>query len=102
MSSNVESTDTQSYWFVGAAYNNEDQTARFVEQGLWEVNTEGKQTDLVKSIKAGEKITIKSAYTRKKGVPFVNRGHTVSVMAIKAIGTVIENLGDGKTLKVEW
>lgn len=102
MSDNFELTDTQPYWFVGATYNNEDQTARFIEQGVWEVNTEGKQTDLVKSIKAGEKIAIKSSYTRKNDLPFDNRGHTVSVMAIKAVGTVVENVGDGQTLKVDW
>lgn len=102
MSDNFELTDTQPYWFVGATYNNEDQTARFIEQGVWEVNTEGKQTDLVKSIKAGEKIAIKSSYTRKNDLPFDNRGHAVSVMAIKAVGTVVENVGDGQTLKVDW
>ena len=102
MSDNFELTDTQPYWFVGATYNNEDQTARFIEQGVWEVNTEGKQTDLVKSIKAGEKIAIKSSYTRKNDLPFDNRGHAVSVMAIKAVGTVVENVGDGQTLIVDW
>lgn len=101
MSDNFELTDTKSYWFVGAAYSGtEDQTERFIQEGIWEAR--GKQSDLVKTIKAGEKIAIKSTYTRKKGLPFDNRGHTVSVMAIKAIGTVVENLGDGKTLKVDW
>ena len=101
MSDNFELTDTKSYWFVGAAYSGtEDQTERFIQEGIWEAR--GKQSDLVKTIKAGEKIAIKSTYTRKKGVPFDNRGHTVSVMAIKAIGIVIENLGDGKALKVDW
>ena len=101
MSGNLEIVDSKSYWFVGAAYSGtEDQTERFIKEGIWEAR--GKQFDLVKLIKVGEKIAIKSTYTRKKGLPFDNRGHTVSVMAIKAIGTVVENLGDGKTLKVEW
>ena len=34
MSSNVESTDTQSYWFVGAAHNNEDQRVRLFLGGI--------------------------------------------------------------------
>lgn len=102
MNDNFEVSDTQSYWFVGSTYDGRDHTERFIEQGVWEVNTEGKQTDLVKSIKAGEKIAIKSSYTRKNDLPFDNRGHTVSVMAIKAIGTVVENVGDGQTLKVDW
>lgn len=101
MNEDLEIFDSKSYWFVGAAYSGtEDQTERFIKEGIWE--TRGKQSDLVKSIKVGEKIAIKSTYTRKKGVPFDSRGHTVSVMAIKAIGTVVENLGDGQTLKVDW
>ncbi|MFQ5740196.1 MAG: AAA family ATPase, partial [Acidobacteriota bacterium] len=44
----------------------------------------------------------KSSYTRKHHLPFDNRGQTVSVMAIKAIGTVTENLGDGRKVKVDW
>ncbi len=101
MNKDLETFDSKSYWFVGAAYSGtEDQTERFIKEGIWEAK--GKQSDLVKTIKAGEKIAIKSTYTRKKGLPFDTRGHTVSVMAIKAIGTVLENLGDGQTLKVDW
>ena len=56
----------------------------------------------MKSIQAGDRIAIKSSYTRKHGLPFDNRGQTVSVIAIKAIGKVTANMGDGRTLKVEW
>ena len=99
---NIDINENKNYWFVGASFGGtKDQTERFIQEGIWEVNND-KQADLVKSIQSGEKIAIKSAYTRKNNLPFNNRGHTVSVMAIKAIGTVVENLGDGKTLKVEW
>lgn len=99
---NADINENKNYWFVGASFGGtEDQTERFIKEGVWEVNS-SRQADLVKSIQPGEKIAIKSAYTRKNNLPFDNRGHTVSVMAIKAIGTVVENLGDGKTLKVEW
>jgi 5-methylcytosine-specific restriction enzyme B len=47
-------------------------------------------------------IADQSSYIQKKDLPFDNRGHNVSVMAIKAIGTVTENLGDGRQLKVNW
>lgn len=98
----IDINENKNYWFVGASFGGtKDQTKRFIQEGIWEVNND-KQADLVKSIQSGEKIAIKSAYTRKNNLPFDNRGHTVSVMAIKAIGTVVENLGDGKTLKVEW
>lgn len=102
MNGNFALTDTQYYWFVGSTYDGEDHTARFVEDGVWEFNPEAKPIDSIKSIKTGEKIAIKSSYIRKNGLPFDNRGHAVSVMAIKAIGTVVENLGDGKNLKVDW
>lgn len=99
---NIDINENKNYWFVGASFGGtKDQTERFIQEGIWEVNND-KQADLVKSIQSGEKIAIKSAYTRKNNLPFDNRDHTVSVMAIKAIGTVVENLGDGKTLKVEW
>ena len=35
-------------------------------------------------------------------IPFDNKGKMSSVMDIKAIGVVTENLNDGKTLKVDW
>ncbi len=102
MTENFEAIDVNSYWFVGAAYDGVDQTSRFVETGTWEINPEANQIDSVKFIETGDRIAIKSTYTRKNELPFDNRGHTVSVMLIKAIGTVIENLGDGNPLKVDW
>ncbi len=102
MSDTFDLADTQHYWFVGSTYNDKDHTERFIKEGIWEFNPEAKPNDLIKSIKAGERIAIKSSYIRKNGLPFDNRGHAVSVMAIKAIGTVVENLGDGKSLRVDW
>ena len=90
-------------WFVGATYGGtDDQTPRFLREGIWENGYQDKYLSAVKSIQAGDCIAIKSSYTRKHDLPFDNRGQTVSVMAVKAIGTVIENLGDGRILKVDW
>ena len=90
-------------WFVGAAFGGtRDQTQRFLQEGIWVNNDPDKYLDTVKSIQVGDRIAIKSSYVRKHGLPFDNRGFHVSVMAIKAIGTVKENLGDGHTLKVDW
>jgi len=90
-------------WFVGASWGSEDdQAPRFLEQGIWENGYEDKYLDLVKSIEVGDRIAIKATYTRKYEVPFDNRGQSVSVMAIKAIGTVMENLGDGRKVRVDW
>ena len=89
-------------WFVGATFDTDDQAPRFQQEGIWENGYSDKYLDAVKSIQVGDRIAIKSTYTRKHGLPFDNRGQTVTVMVIKAIGTVKENLGDGRTLKVDW
>lgn len=103
MNSKPEGAGARACWFVGATYGGtDDQTPRFLQDGIWENGYQDKYLDAVKSIQVGDRIAIKSSYTRKHDLPFDNRGQTVSVMAIKAIGIVKENLGDGRTLKVDW
>ena len=103
MNSKPEGAGARACWFVGATYDGtDDQTPRFLQEGIWENGYQDKYLDAVKSIQVGDRIAIKSSYTRKHDLPFDNRGQTVSVMAIKAIGTVKENLGDGRTLKIDW
>ena len=102
MNSRAEGAGARACWFVGATYDTDDQTPRFLEQGIWENGYEDKYLEEVRSIQVGDRIAIKSAYTRKHHLPFDNRDETVSVMAIKAIGTVRKNLGDGRFLQVDW
>jgi 5-methylcytosine-specific restriction protein B len=91
------------YWFVGANYHGtQDQTPRFLSQGIWENGFETKHLDVVRSMRPGERIAIKSSYVRKRDLPFDNRGNPVSVMAIKAIGTITENMNDGRIVRVNW
>lgn len=90
-------------WFVGASFGGtDDQVPRFLKEGIWENGYEDRYLDLVRSMQPGERIAVKAAYTRKNGLPFDNRGHTVSLMAIKAIGTITENLNDGRHVRVDW
>lgn len=94
-------------WFVGATGNNDegvytDFSEQYIEEKRWENRYDDKFIDIVKSIQVGDKIAMKSSYTRKKDLPFNNNGHVVGVMAIKAIGIVTENEGDGKNIKVDW
>jgi 5-methylcytosine-specific restriction protein B len=87
---------TKQYYLVGAYWdgsNPADQTTRFLENGIWENGYDDKFNDEVNAVPVGSKIAIKAAFTREK---------TKSVMAIKAIGTVIENLKDGQKLIVKW
>ncbi|MDQ5987891.1 MAG: hypothetical protein CSYNP_03639 [Syntrophus sp. SKADARSKE-3] len=104
MSPAQEIVQSSVFWFVGASFGgSDDQTQRFLEEGIWEVgNPTDKESALIKSMAPGDRIAIKAAYTRKKDLPFDNRGNIVSVMAIKAIGTITENPGDGSKVNIAW
>ncbi len=104
MNSKPERTDVRTCWFVGAAFGRiDDQTQRFLDEKIWELrNPSDKERGLVKSMVPGDRIAIKSTYVRKRDLPFDNRGEFVSVMAIKGIGTVTKNLGDGLRVQVAW
>ena len=93
----------RAHWFVGATWGGaDDQTSRFLAEGVWENGYEDRYLDDVRAMRPGDRIAIKSAYTRKADLPFDNRGESVSVMAIKATGTITENPGDGTTIHVDW
>lgn len=97
------SADLRPCWFVGAAFDGwKDQTDRFLRDGVWENGHDDRYLNRVKSIEPGDRIAIKSAYTKKRGLPFDNRGVSTSTMAIKATGIVTKNMGDGRKLLVDW
>ena len=97
MNTKTDSTGAQANWFVGASYGGtDDQMPRFLAEGIWENGYGDKLLDVVRSMRPGERIAIKSSYTRKHGLAFDSRGRAVSVMGIKAVGTITENLNDGK------
>ena len=95
-------------WFVGSMWYDDsvgnDQTERFLREGIWENGWDDRFLDLVDSVRPGDRIAIKSFFTQKNrpGLPFNDRGHYVSGMMIKAIGVVTENPSDGRILKVDW
>jgi 5-methylcytosine-specific restriction protein B len=102
--STLPKADTD-YWLVGAYWGGEeppDQTERFLNEGIWENGYEDRYLDLVRTMKVGDKIAIKSATTQKNDLPFDGFGHTVSLLLIKATGTVVSNSGDGRRIEVEW
>ena len=47
-------------------------------------------------MKVGDRIAIKAMSTQKHNLPFENHGKTVSVMTIKATGTIVKNHGNGR------
>ena len=95
-------------WFVGAHFETGgDQTDRFLRDGVWEMEewdapAHDRCVQQVQSMQPGDRIAIKSTYVRKNDINFDNKGKHVSVMAIRAIGQITENLGDGHRLKVDW
>jgi len=99
---NLLDDEESSYWFVGAVWGEIDMTNTFVQGGYWENGYDDKFHDKVNSIKEGCKIAIKATYTRKSGLPFNARGHTVSCLGIKATGTVTKNHKNGKRVDVIW
>ena len=103
----AQALGTDYAWYVGATGENDqgvytDFSDTYISEGRWMNGYDSKFIDEVKSIKVGDKIALKSSYTKKKGLPFNNNGKTVGVMAIKAIGVVTDNPGDGKNIKVDW
>lgn len=94
--------DSAQYWFVGAVWGDDDQIPRFLKEGIWQNGYQDKFSDQVRDMKPGDRIAIKAAFVRKHGIPFDNRGRSVSAMKIKAVGTVTRNHGDGRTVDVEW
>ena len=64
-----ETTDApKSYWFVGASYGRtEDQTPRFLSEGIWENGYDDKHLDLVRSMQPGDRIAIKLRVPRDDG-----------------------------------
>lgn len=98
-------TEGKQYWLVGAHWSTQevkDQAGRFIREGIWQNGYQDKYIDEVMAIQLGDKLIIKSAYTRRNDLPFDNEGHTVSCMDIKAVGTVTKNMTDGRTVEVDW
>ncbi len=93
-----------SYWFVGANWGGaDDQTARFLQEGVWENarGSDGEHAETIARMRPGERIAIKSSFNRKHWLPFDTGGQRVPVMRIKAVGTILENLGNG-AVAVAW
>lgn len=92
------------YWFVGANFGRKhDQLERFVRDGIWEIDSPQQwDRDRVLRMLPGQRIAIKSTFVRWYNLPFDNHDKPVSCMAIKAIGTITANPGNGESISVDW
>lgn len=90
----------QNYWFLEA---NNNQSDIFIHNNEWiYAGNNKKDNEQIHLIAAGDQVAIKSVSPQISDLPFDNQSYPVPVTQIKAIGTVIENPGDGKSLKVSW
>lgn len=93
------------YWFVGASFGgNDDQTQRFLDEGIWQISEPSdRHREIVRQMKPGERIAIKATFVQRDNLPFDNWGQMISVMRIKARGTITAaSTDDGETIGVEW
>jgi len=93
------------YWMVSAKWDDcdpPDQTARFLQGGVWENPYEDRYLEKVRSMNVGDRIAIKSVSLRREGLPFDAGGNIVSRLTIKATGTIVRNPATGRSVDVEW
>ena len=108
MTSTPQTDPQRPCWFVGAAYGGtEDQTARFLREGIWEngwaASSDNRLHKQVNRMRPGDRIAIKAVFAQKRNLPFPNPGeHTIGGMYIKAIGKVTNNPGNGLYVNVDW
>jgi len=85
------------YYVLGAVWKENgkenDQADRFIQNGIWENGYAEKFSDIVKSVNIGDRVAIKSSFATRDGK---------SILRVKAFGTVVENMGDGRLLKIKW
>ncbi len=54
--------EIMNFWVAGADWDGEDQTAEFIEKGIWQNGYTDKYLDRVNAIQAGDRIAIKAIY----------------------------------------
>jgi 5-methylcytosine-specific restriction protein B len=97
-----EAVNNTLYWFVGDRWG-ADRAERFLAEGLWENGyTDSQSLDLVRRMRPDDRIAIKATFSQERGLPFDVGGKSVSVMRIKATGMVLENVNDGRQIRVAW
>lgn len=80
------------HWLVGAFWD-DDQSERFLNEGIWMNGYEDKFLETVNEILPGDRIAMKSSFVMDRKYP---------ALRVKAIGTVTKNHRDGRKLAVAW
>ncbi|MEZ4842966.1 MAG: AAA family ATPase [Bacteroidia bacterium] len=82
-----------SHYVLGASWEGNDQTERFIQNGIWENGYTDKFLDLVNGVNIGDRVAIKSSFATKD---------RRSILRIKALGTVIGNEKNGRVLRIKY
>lgn len=92
----LEGSMGKNYWLLGAVWENEDISNRFINESRWENGYKSSDgdpsTERVKRVQVGDFVAIKSSFAQGSS----------TILRIKAVGVVTENVGDGENLKVKW
>lgn len=89
----------EQFWLVGGIVDGIDRRDEFIRDGIWEATND--TSNYLSRMQVGDRIAIKSSYTRKHGLPFDVGGKTVSCLGIQATG-VITKVGSGYPVEVQW
>lgn len=87
-----DDTAAPGYYLLGAVHKGEDQVDRFVTQGIWENDDRSQYAALVAQVRPGDQVALKSSYAKGP----------VSILRVKARGTVQATAADGHELRVAW
>jgi hypothetical protein len=81
------------FYLVKSNWGRDDQSERFFEEGIWEIEPKDKHySNVIKSVKVNDIIILKTTF----GVG------GISYIRVHAMGLVTENPGDGTSLIVDW
>lgn len=80
-----------SYHLAGSVWEDEDQTERFLKEGIWQHGF-NEPMQSVRDVMPGDIVFLKSSFAY----------NSTAMLRIKAVGQVIANIDDGFTLRVSW
>jgi 5-methylcytosine-specific restriction protein B len=90
-------TPAPAYYLLGAVHYDEnqqpiDQVSRFLAEGSWENDDRAQHADRLAQVRVGDRVALKSSFA--KG--------TLSILRVKATGTVQATTAAGHVLRVAW
>ncbi len=100
----MSAADDTPIWLVTSRWGDADGCARFIERGEWSLQTDiaSDNNRRVREMQPGDLIVLRDFFTQTQDLPFDNNGKRITANRIRAIGTVMENPGNGLSVSVDW